>query len=95
MDTAAAEEAIEDHEQSLRTDAPRTRVEKQEHMEEVMIPGVPRGTLTIDYGRRPLRAVIRTDDDTVLEPVVRLPSEDDDDDSSGSTETDASNRGGN
>lgn len=95
MDTAASEEAIEDLEQSLRTDAPRTRVEKQEHMEEVIIPDVPRGTLTIDYGRRPLRAVIRTDDDTVLEPVVRLPSEDDDDDSSGSTETDASNRGGN
>jgi hypothetical protein len=93
MDTAAAEEAIEDLEQSLQADAPRTRVEKQEHMEEVVVPGVPRGTLTIDYGRRPPRAVIHTDDDTVLEPAVRLPGEDDAD-SSGGTETDASNRGG-
>lgn len=92
MDTSDAEEAIEDLEQSLRADTPRTRVVREKNMEEIVVRGVPRGAIKIDYGPVPPRAVIHTPDNCVVEPVISLPVENEADQTDAGAA--ASNRGG-
>jgi hypothetical protein len=91
IDTSDAEEAIKDLEQSLRGDTPRTAVVREGNMEEVVVRGVPRETIKIDYGPAPPRAVVQTPDNCVIEPVISLPSKSESDQTD--TGTASSNRG--
>lgn len=77
MDTSAARSALSELQRAINVDTPRTRVCRANNMEEVIIPGVPRGTLKIDYLPETPNLALHTPDNCVLEPVIHLPEEED------------------
>lgn len=76
IDTSKAEDAIDKLQRALKVETPRTRVCRASNMEEVIIPGVARGTLKIDYLPEPPMLALHTPDNCVIEPVVGLPTDD-------------------
>ena len=75
MDTSAAEDALDELQRAIKADTPRTRVCRANNMEEVVMPGVKRGTLKIDYLPETPILTLHTPDNCVIEPVIHLPSE--------------------
>lgn len=76
MNTSKTEDAIDELQRALEVETPRTRVCRASNMEEVIIPGVARGTLKIDYLPETPMLALHTPDNCVIEPVIGLPSED-------------------
>ena len=77
MDTSAARSALSELQKAVNVDTPRTRVCRVDNMEEVVIPGVKRGTLKLDYIPETPKLILHTPDDRMVEPVVGLPPEED------------------
>lgn len=75
IDRQGVEDAIGELETQLQKPLARTQVLADDYQEEVVIPGVPRGTFQIDYMRSHPKLVLQTNDDRVIEPVIGLPSD--------------------